>query len=306
MGNNVRPLDKDYSVDQLASILQLWCRVFEQDLVLGCLMRNGRVNIYDNTTAATGIVWIYKSMNKIVKDLIPRLTSTMTIAEGNADYQKRYCDYTALIAADNLCSMFRLFHLGYYHQKRAATWLDWDYARLKEMEDTLRTGILTSQQQEQLDQYELKELFNTRYGYVSRHINAIEISNNMRKIAAKYTISPDEFDKLCFIDSPSGSRSRVFYPFWHRSRDLAEEVGWDWGALFSFVTQKLVRLRRQCNRHGEKAGLGETDMDRDRVVYWMTHWVCHKIKAIKDANEVQTVEDITWRLVDRWGLPIIP
>ncbi|KAK3343052.1 hypothetical protein B0H65DRAFT_238761 [Neurospora tetraspora] len=63
MGNGVRPLDKDYSVDQLASILQLWCGVHEQDLVFGCLMRSGTINLYDNdnTTAATGIVWIYSS-----------------------------------------------------------------------------------------------------------------------------------------------------------------------------------------------------------------------------------------------------
>ncbi|KAK3342259.1 hypothetical protein B0H65DRAFT_549492 [Neurospora tetraspora] len=62
MGNGVRSLERDYSVDQLASI-QLWCGVHERDLVFGCLMSTGLLNLYnnDNTTAATSVVWLYSS-----------------------------------------------------------------------------------------------------------------------------------------------------------------------------------------------------------------------------------------------------
>ncbi|KHE83276.1 hypothetical protein GE21DRAFT_1309588 [Neurospora crassa] len=60
---NVRPLENNYSIDQLALILQLWCKDHQQDLVLGCLMSIGLLNLYDNdnATADTGIVWIYSS-----------------------------------------------------------------------------------------------------------------------------------------------------------------------------------------------------------------------------------------------------
>jgi hypothetical protein len=33
-------------------------------------------------------------------------------------------------------------------------------------------------------------------------------------------------------------------------------------------------------------------MDLLRVVYWMAHWICQKIRAIKDSNEDQTVDYI--------------
>lgn len=63
-----RPLDNNYSIDQLACILQLWCQDHQQeDLVLGCLMSRGigLLNLYDNdnTRVDTGIEWIYSSNN---------------------------------------------------------------------------------------------------------------------------------------------------------------------------------------------------------------------------------------------------
>ncbi|KAK3343053.1 hypothetical protein B0H65DRAFT_427902, partial [Neurospora tetraspora] len=220
--------------------------------------------------------------------VLPTISSFLNAADKS---QKDW----AFNAADNLCSIYRPFHLGHYHQRQLAEWSGWDNTRLKEMVDTVRTGILTPKQQEQLDQYEVKELFNVldrKAGIYTTDIT--KVYNNMKKIAAKYTISPDEFDELCFIDSPSGSRPRVFYPFWHRSRDLAKEVSWDWSSLFDFANWRLSRLRRYCNRYGEKAKLSETDMDRYCVVYWMTHWICDKIRAIKDSNETGG------------GLPIVP
>ncbi|EGO54014.1 hypothetical protein NEUTE1DRAFT_112579 [Neurospora tetrasperma FGSC 2508] len=62
---NARPLDNNYSIDQLACILQLWCEDHQQDLELGCLMSRGigLLNLYDNddTRVDTGIEWIYSS-----------------------------------------------------------------------------------------------------------------------------------------------------------------------------------------------------------------------------------------------------
>ena len=42
-------------------------------------------------------------------------------------------------------------------------------------------------------------------------------------------------------------------------------------------------------------------MDTARVIYWMAHWICHKIEEIKvSSKETTTVEQIAWSLVDRW------
>lgn len=177
------------------------------------------------------------------------------------------------------------------------------------MIETMRTGTLTHTQQEQLYELGVRGIFTMRHRHSAESTisngKATEVYNNMKKIAAKYSICPHEFDELCFVNSPEGTR--VFYPFWHRSRQLAEEVGWDWPHLFQFASERLSRLKYRCNRNAQKAGLGEEGMDNVLLVYWMTHWICDKIKAIKDSNEeAKTVEDIAWRLLDRWGLPIVP
>jgi hypothetical protein len=67
-----------------------------------------------------------------------------------------------------------------------------------------------------------------------------------------------------------------------------------------------IALRDGCNRNAENAGFGEPEMNPPWVVYWMTHWICRKIKSIKESKQHQTVEDIAWLMVDRWGLPIVP
>lgn len=43
----------------------------------------------------------------------------------------------------------------------------------------------------------------------------------MNEIAAKCSVSPHEFDELCFIDSPICYGKRVFYPFHCVSKGLA-------------------------------------------------------------------------------------
>lgn len=61
---NVRPLENNYSIDHLALTLKIWCRDNQQDLVLGCLMSHGLVNIYSEISSpSTGVLWIYSSNN---------------------------------------------------------------------------------------------------------------------------------------------------------------------------------------------------------------------------------------------------
>ncbi|OIW30467.1 hypothetical protein CONLIGDRAFT_642564 [Coniochaeta ligniaria NRRL 30616] len=218
----------------------------------------------------------------------------------------------ALNAANNACILGTLFRLK--HTRNGTTgkfreWSDWDDDRLEDMLNALRTGTLTPEQQEQLEEFDLKELFTTSsidIGRVDR-ISGLDISDivsNMRRIATKYGLTPEDFDELCFVDSPSGSR--VFYPFWHGSMALARDIGWDWNSLLAFARERLRRLQKNCNKNAEEAGLGESEMDALRLVYWMVHWICRKIKAVKDSCDLPTIPDIASRLLDRWGLPIVP
>lgn len=41
----------------------------------------------------------------------------------------------------------------------------------------------------------------------------------------------------------------------------------------------LNRLRTQCNKYAEAAGLGERQMDPVRVIYWWAQHLCQKIKG---------------------------
>lgn len=265
-------------------------------------LSNGRLQYHANPNVV--MIMTFLNMTKQGRPILtlPTISSFLNATDRSQQ------DW-ALNAADNLCSIHRPFCLQYRHQTQLGIWSNWDNTRIGEMIETMRTGTLTHTQQEQLYELGVRGIFTMRHRHSAESTisngKATEVYNNMKKIAAKYSICPHEFDELCFVNSPEGTR--VFYPFWHRSRQLAEEVGWDWPHLFQFASERLSRLKYRCNRNAQKAGLGEEGMDNVLLVYWMTHWICDKIKAIKDSNEeAKTVEDIAWRLLDRWGLPIVP
>lgn len=211
----------------------------------------------------------------------------------------------AFIGACNMATANKLFGLFRTHQAQLAEWSEWEAGRLDDMIQTLRTGNLTDEQEHQLAAFDTSQLFGRR----PRHVPETPVSEvvaTQQAIAAKYSITPEDFDELCFIDPPSGKGQRVFYPFHCVSKNMAREAGWDWREVFGFARRRLNRLRAQCNIRAENLGFGEKEMTAELVVYWMTHRVCLMIQMIKDSKEGQTLEEIAWSMLDRWGLPIVP
>ena len=127
----------------------------------------------------------------------------------------------AVNAADNLCSIFFLFGLGGKRKQQFARWSEWDTTELGDMPQALRVGTLTQAQSQHLSQFEVRRIFSHvdcsgehPISLAVARFKPNEVRDNMGRIEAKYSVALDEFDALCFIDSPSGGR--VFYPFWHQ------------------------------------------------------------------------------------------
>jgi hypothetical protein len=173
--------------------------------------------------------------------------------------------------------------------------------RLKDMLRPCRTGHLTDDRRNQLAVLDRSKM----YGEFGRRQRTRDVTTPLpmveatwQSIAAKYLLSPEEFDTLCFIDHHAGNGQRVFYPFHCVSKNQARAAGWDWcqlaisrltrrtcstwllvtspgnrSTLFASAKERHDRLCIKCNRNGEKAGFGEKDMNAEMVVYWMAHWV---------------------------------
>lgn len=70
---------------------------------------------------------------------------------------------------------------------------------------------------------------------------------------------------------------------------------------------KLERMRKACNRHAEKAGLGQIELNAEVFLWWLTHHICCEIQVRKKLNiKVARVEDVVPAFADRWGLPLVP
>lgn len=68
----------------------------------------------------------------------------------------------------------------------------------------------------------------------------------------------------------------------------------------------LRSMRTQCNRHAEKAGLGEPGVDSRVVICWLAAFFSDKIRTTKALRPWASQEDIAFHLLDRWGLPLVP
>jgi hypothetical protein len=266
------------------------------EAVYQAVQAHGRL-AYHGSTNVGMIMAFLNMMKRRFPILVLPITSAFMRAETEA--QRTW----ALVAADNLCALFYLFNLAATHQAKFAEWSRKRMDSIEDMLDVMRTGVRTRQQRERLAECNVGDVFRTKGG-TSASIDEAEIIRSLRRIAASYSLTPEEFDALCFVDSKSGGQ--VFYPFWYQSKSLATVAGWSWSALIRFAAARLKRLRSHCNRNGEKEGLGEKEMTPLLVVYWIAHWICQKIKEIKDTKKARTVEEIAPLLLDRWGLPMVP
>ncbi|KAK0741323.1 hypothetical protein B0T18DRAFT_491735 [Schizothecium vesticola] len=104
---------------------------------------------------------------------------------------------------------------------------------------------------------------------------------------------------LVFVSD--GWRESGFLPFSRPVTAQAVARGWDWRHTLGFAKDKLTRMQWFCNSHAENAGLGEPRMDATKVVYWMAHHWCDKIRSVQASPRSLSREEVRFRLLDRLG-----
>ncbi|KAF4468007.1 hypothetical protein FALBO_5101 [Fusarium albosuccineum] len=101
------------------------------------------------------------------------------------------------------------------------------------------------------------------------------------RIATTYGMSEIEFAYYCTMPAPDG-QSPVFYLFHILSRPRAQAFSWDWGILARLATRLLQTMTTSCNRNAE-ADFAEPGRTPTVVIYWICHFICDKIRSLKDA-----------------------
>ncbi|KAH8911519.1 hypothetical protein BR93DRAFT_990466, partial [Coniochaeta sp. PMI_546] len=207
----------------------------------------------------------------------------------------------AFNAATNMAIARQVFHCFGYHKDQIQDWATWDIMKQSEVLDALRTGSLTAKLRCEVAARGQASLFKivSRGLSVQSGIDYANMLETMVRIAAKYSLTPEEFDYYCCTDSPYDTR--VFYPFHVLSRSQAKAIGWSWDLLTAFASERLARMRTQCNKLAEEAGCGEKVVTDVYLAYWMAHWICQKIQTVKKQRPDASQDEIAFRLGDRWG-----
>ncbi len=219
------------------------------------------------------------------------------------------------IAMENIANSARAFHLGNTRMRQTEMWTEWDAATREAVLETWRTGRPMSTQiiRDALTQWEQR-----RRGYPAwlglpmtesgAEVSWTAVDKNLRKIAEHYGLTTEEFDHCCTICAPSLScpTRRVFYPYHILSRPQAEDFSWDWDMLYSVAAGSLKRMGESCNKTAEGAGLGEKAMDPERFIYARCHVLCRQIQGLKTKWPTATLDELAFRILDRWGLPLAP
>jgi hypothetical protein len=180
----------------------------------------------------------------------------------------------------------------------------WSVSRKRMALETLRTGSRSEQFDSDLSQVEEKDVFFTWKRTPDCQPNWADEDQILRKIAQQYGISAEEFDDYLTIPAPNNN-GRVFYPFHVLSRPQALSVGWDWTQMHEICCWKLHVMRKVCNKNGERHGFGE-EADGLRVMYWMAAHFSKLIQGLKQRYAGATRREIAFRILDRWGLPLVP
>ncbi|KAF4415889.1 hypothetical protein FACUT_13022 [Fusarium acutatum] len=207
-------------------------------------------------------------------------------------------------AITNTALMNRAFDLEDTHNDQIQKWARMDASQRRDILEALRTGDKNRFLQVKLKDHDAKFLPRVVRTMPWCLREGKDLYAELQRIARSYGITGPEFDYYCTVASPNGDR--VFYPFYILSMPQAQQINWDWNLMVEFASELLTNMRRYCNRHAQKAGYGEKNADKIKVLYWIGAFLCDKIKTLKANMPDATQEEIAFSILDRWGLPIVP
>ncbi|KAK4039342.1 hypothetical protein C8A01DRAFT_16667, partial [Parachaetomium inaequale] len=220
--------------------------------------------------------------------------------------------YTEML---NVGIIGRIFGSTLTHKQQIDRWQQWPLEKLRQFLELWRTGEFGPVIQEELDsgRWGLEELFlteNANWGTIGgnagSHVDWKVTYRWLVKIAKSYGLAQEEFDYYCAVPAPGPSKDKVFFPYHVLSRPLAIEMGYSWSALYRTAHMMLANMRSGCNRHAEKAGYGEPEMNALRLIYWWAHHLCRQIRDLKRERPDTPREEIAFDITDRFGLLIVP
>ncbi|KFH44773.1 hypothetical protein ACRE_044230 [Hapsidospora chrysogenum ATCC 11550] len=180
----------------------------------------------------------------------------------------------------------------------------WSLSEKRTALETLRTGSRSEEFDSDLSQLREKDIFSFKRRTPDCQPNWIDEDRTLRNIAQQYGISTEEFDFYLTIPAPNNN-GRVFYPFSVLSRPQAISMGWNWTQIHEWCCEKVHNMKRACNKRGEDHGFGET-ADGIRFMYWMAAHFSNLIQGLKESYTGATQREIAFRILDRWGLPLVP
>lgn len=243
-------------------------------------------------------------------------TSTQSHPDFETQKSQLAWAYNASCNAMSLATDCGLPHIG---ALRMRMWARLDSALLMSTIETLRTGIRTDQFETACETMRNLRVPRPNFTSIGRRTNTSSLADRSQKRKGRlllqtiarialdrYGLAQQEFEALLTIPSPDASR-RVFYPFHVLSRPQARAMKWDWHHVFSMCANMITTMVKNCNAPAEKAGLGETLLDCDTLLYWMATFFCDKIGTIKFGRPGISQEELLWTYnLDRWGLPMVP
>ena len=265
--------------------------------------------------AAANVCSVLVALNFLKKRhpiLILPLLSHWLNTHDDPDFQSRKASwswtYNALL---NTGIMNKIFHCTAKRTTQVQQWQQWDQDKQLAVLDHFRTGTFGAAIRDELVGWTPRQLFTgseTGWGgsaaTAGTGIDWRVVHRQLERIGGEYGLTSQEFRYHCTIPGPGGGW--VFYPYHILSRPLAEEMLWGWSTLWGMATAMLHRMRSNCNRHAEAAGLGESQMDPLKLVYWWAHHLCQKIQRVKEQRPVATAEEVAFHTLDRWGFPVVP
>ncbi|KAK6711749.1 hypothetical protein SNK05_006181 [Fusarium graminearum] len=222
-----------------------------------------------------------------------------------------------MTALCNVAVMTQAFDLNSSHKDHTVEVSSWPLEKQRAVLETCRTGqrsgitddmfgkVLAGSDgiQRLVVHDRLPARISLSYGPTLQEWDTIYL--NLVKIAQHHGLSESEFEALCTISRPQGS-GRVFFPYHYTARRRALAIGWDWHFVRVLAASDLHNMRWNCNKHAERAGLGEPEVDPIIYIYWECHHICDTIRKVKIERPQANNDEIAFHILDRWGLPMVP
>lgn len=190
----------------------------------------------------------------------------------------------------------------------------WTPFALRGFLETMRTGRLNEATTDIIDRYEesterLSLLAPSKFSRFPISFRSLKdgekLLETLFEIGEKEGLRRDEFEFYLTIWAPDRDR-RVFYPWHELSRPVAEEIGWDWHHTMTMASEKVYGMQTQCNKHAEKANLGEKELNARTCVCFMAAFFSAKIVTIKHQRPDATREEVLFYNLDRLDMLLVP